>query len=207
MITRQARYLMPKKQKRVNREAMQWNTTRVVKVLRKLIFKNYDFLGVTERMEESLAVMVLLWDLEPRDVVVLNSKSAGGYDDGGHNKTCKIISKAPNKKNMTRYIKDYLEHRHSLWNTDTLLYHAVNTSLDMTIDELGRERVNQMVETIRELQQVAHDQCLKEAEFPCNQFGVFQPDRAEESCYIQDAGCGYKCVDRVLQNFLSYKSK
>jgi hypothetical protein len=134
---------------------------------------------------------------------VLNSKIAGGYDDGGHNRICKIISKA---KNMTPYIKDYFKNRHSLWNADILLYHAVNASLDMTIDQLGRERVDQMVETLRELQQVATEQCLAEADFPCNKYGVFQPDRAEESCYIQDAGCGYKCVDRVLQNY-TFESK
>ena len=43
--------------------------------IREKIFMQYDFIGVTERMAESLAVMTLLWDLQPSDIVVLNATS------------------------------------------------------------------------------------------------------------------------------------
>jgi hypothetical protein len=150
-------------------------------------------------MEESLAVMVLLWGLQPQDVVVLSSKRSGGYDDGGFNRTCKTIPKAPAQSSWTTPLQEYFATRHPLWNADTLLYHVVNASLELTMDALGRERVQAMAQTIRRMQQVAHEACLERAFFPCSANGTFQPELAETSCYVQDAGCGHKCVDRVLQ--------
>jgi hypothetical protein len=60
MIARQARYLIPFKEEKLKREVVHRNPTRTLFLLRNLIVQNYDFLGVTKRMEESLAVMVLL---------------------------------------------------------------------------------------------------------------------------------------------------
>lgn len=195
---RQTRYLVPAK----TSPAPLWpvhelkkNRTEVVMYMKDEIFVNYDFIGLTERMTESLAVMVLLWDLQPEDVIVLNSKRSGGFDDGGgHNHTCTVIPKAV----MTPELEEYFEYRHSLWNADVLLYHAANASLEMTIDSLGRDRVQNMAQTIERLQNIAQEKCLDEAKFPCSPDGVYQPKLAEQSCYVQDAGCGHECVDRVL---------
>jgi hypothetical protein len=198
---RQTRYLVPKKGRALlwPRHELRKNATEVLLYLNQTVLQNYDFLGVTERMAESLAVMVLLWDLQPHDVVVLSSKRSGGYDDGGFNDTCTAIPKAPPPSPM---VQEYFASRHSIWNADVLLYHVVNASLDLTIDQLGRERVETMAEHIQDLQRVAQEQCLDQANFPCSPEGTFQPELAADSCYVQDSGCGYKCVDQVLSEYI-----
>lgn len=174
------------------------NQTAVIRKLKAQIFENYDFLGLTERMTESLACMVLLWDLHPQDVIVLSAKRSGGYDDGGfQGGMCIKIPKVPP---FTPKFKDYLENRHSIWNSDSLLYHAANASLEMTIEALGRDRVQTMTRHIEHLQQIAEDQCQELAHFPCSPEGIFQPLLSAESCYVQDSGCGYECVHRNLAN-------
>jgi hypothetical protein len=197
---RQTRYLVRAKTSRAPLwplHELKRNRTDLVMYMKDEIFVNYDFIGLTERMTESLAVIVLLWeDLQPQDVIVLNSKRSGGFDDGGNNQTCTAIPKA----DMTPELQEYFEYRHQLWNADVLLYHAANASLQMTIDSLGRERVQQMAQIIEALQQTAQERCLDEANFPCSPEGVYQPELAETSCYVQDAGCGHDCVDRVLSS-------
>jgi hypothetical protein len=58
------------------------------------ILKHYDFVGLTERMTESLAVMTLLWDLDPTDVIVFAAKQSGSYDTGGWRNRCIMTQKA-----------------------------------------------------------------------------------------------------------------
>ncbi len=65
--------------------------------LRTKLFEKYDFIGLVERMMESLAILTLLWDLDPTDVIVLSSKHANGdgYDGGGYKKTCFKMESPP----------------------------------------------------------------------------------------------------------------
>lgn len=200
---RQTRYLVPTKGQKSHaplwpRNEMRKNATQVIEYMREAIIDNYDFIGMTERMTDSLAVMVLLWDLRAQDVVVLNSKRSGGYDDGGHNDTCTSIPKAV----RTPELEEYFQNRHSYWNADVLLYHAVNASLEQTIDALGRDKVQAVAIKIQRYQEYAQKRCEEEAIYPCSPEGVFQPTLAEKSCYVQDAGCGHACVDRVLTELL-----
>jgi hypothetical protein len=75
---RQTRYfLVPPKGRALlwPRNGLRKNATEVLLYWNQTVLQNYDFLGVTECMAESHAVMVLLWDLQPHDVVVLSSKN------------------------------------------------------------------------------------------------------------------------------------
>ncbi|KAL3918744.1 MAG: hypothetical protein SGILL_004089, partial [Bacillariaceae sp.] len=114
------------------------------------VMQQYNFIGLVERMEESLAVMKLLWNLEVGDLIVLSAKQSGGYDDGRHQNTCVKIVKPddyfhrdPKGQQLYDRIQTYVEvdYRHN--NLDYQLYQAVNASLDMTIDQLGRDVVDQ----------------------------------------------------------------
>lgn len=174
------------------------NRTKAIQIMKNQIFDFFDFIGMTERMSESLACMVLLWGLRPQDVIVLNAKRSGGYDDGGgDNNTCTKIPKAPPNDEL---LQDYFTNRFPLFNGDVLLYHTVNASLELTMDVLGRDRVQNMAKYIEELQSLAQSQCEDQAYFPCSPDGIFQPHLAKQSCYVQDSGCGYQCVQRVLAN-------
>jgi hypothetical protein len=57
------------------------------------IMRQYDFIAVTERMDESLVAMSMLLHLPLADILYLKAKSSGGFDDGGHG-FCVVIQKS-----------------------------------------------------------------------------------------------------------------
>mmetsp|Transcript_61709 Transcript_61709/g.177659 ORF Transcript_61709/g.177659 Transcript_61709/m.177659 type:complete len:460 (+) Transcript_61709:156-1535(+) len=182
-----------------------WNSPNITSFLRREIMEKFDFIGVTERMTESLAVLTLLWDLDPTDVIVLGAKQATGdaYDDGKYKSTCFKLVPAPKKDSdippkMAQYLNSP---NHTEGNLDFLLYAAVNRTLDNTIHKLGPERVRERGDLISKLQSMAEKECQEKAVFPCSSDGVRQRARAKWSCYVNDSGCGHKCVDAVLSQY------
>ena len=169
------------------------------------IIKYYDFIGITERMNESLATMILLWKLNVADVIVLSAKRSGGYDDGGYKGRCTQIQKPSSDITTSTILQDYVRNGNfSNYNADMLLYDAVNRSLDLTIEKVGgNAKVQSVVKLIEELQSVAETQCQREAVFPCSENGKIQKEKAKESCYVQDAGCGHQCVTKVLSEYIA----
>jgi hypothetical protein len=57
------------------------------------ILLDYDFLAITERLDESAVVLAMLLDLPLGDVLYLSAKGQGGYDDGGFHNQCTRIQK------------------------------------------------------------------------------------------------------------------
>jgi hypothetical protein len=179
-----------------NPKALSTKTKNPFKDIREYVMDAYDFIGLLERKEESLALMKILWGLETEDLIVLSAKQAGGYDDGMFNKTCTKIQKP---ENLTAGFQSFLTSGFPRGNHDYALYAIVNRSLDKTIDYLGRGRVQKEVQRIRAMQAIAEQKCQGEAIFPCSSNGTRQVERSQRSCYKTDAGCGHKCVDQVVQ--------
>jgi hypothetical protein len=162
--------------------------------VKKYVLDFYDFVAVVERMEESLVVMKILFDLEFRDVIVLSAKQSGGYDFGGLDNACVKIPKAL----TTPEVDKYLTHNFTKDNYDFILYAAANRSLDLTIDELGRRRVETEVREYRMLMKSVEQHCRSKAVFPCSAEGRWQRKASLTSCFAQDSGCGNKCVQQIL---------
>jgi Galactose-3-O-sulfotransferase len=160
------------------------------------LLKEYDFIAVAERWEESLAVMTILWELKIQDVIVLSSKTKGGYDDGKFQKRCHKIP----EPQLSPAVQDYLQSKHFEQNLDVALYAAANASLDRTIHALGRTKVEFRVKILHWLQQKAEKSCMDVAVYPCTSEGVLQRAAAAQSCYIDDSGCGHDCVDVALRD-------
>jgi hypothetical protein len=203
---RQVRYLIPHKgstNKLWPKHELRQDLHQVLHQIQVGILDNYDFLGVTERMEESLACLVILFQLHPGDVIVLPSKRSGGYDDAGHNQTCTRIPKAI----RTPAVEHYLSHKFVQYNADVLLYHVVNASLDRTIAAIGLTKVQEMVQEIQYLQRLAEQRCQDVAHFPCSENGTLQLTLSEQSCYVQDAGCGHACVDAVMEKYRRHEEQ
>jgi hypothetical protein len=131
--------------------------------IREYVMDAYDFIGLLERKEESLASMKILWGLETEDLIALSAKQAGGYDGGGFNNTCVKIQKP---ENITDNIQRFLASEFRRGNLDYALYAIVNRSLDKTIDYLGRDRVQEEVQRIRAMQAIAEQKCQGEAISP-----------------------------------------
>ena len=91
------------------------------------IINGYDFLAVTERMEESLVVLAMLAQIPLTDVVIFSSKLAGGYDGGTSKMGCMKIVKKWTTPKIDKYILgDYQKTNKD----DYYLYYAAQRSLD-----------------------------------------------------------------------------
>jgi hypothetical protein len=155
------------------------------------MMKEYDFIGVTERMDESAVLIMMLLDLPMSDILFLSAKGHGGYD-GGSNGRCTYIWPSFVSDGMQSYFEsDEWKER---VNIDLAIYQAVNRSMDLTIERLGRVRFENNLQKFQHAQQVAIDKCLATTKFPCNSAGEF---KYQTDCLWKDSGCGSDCLDEV----------
>lgn len=150
---------------------------------------NYDFVAITERMDESLVVLAMLLQVPLTDLLHLNSKQSGRYDD-----LCKFIQPSFVSPAMQTYFssaewQDRIQYDHAL-------YVAANRSLDMTIQLLGRSEVQANLKRYRSMQVIAERECLPVTVFPCDAQG--RPNRVND-CLRSDLACGLDCLDRVAE--------
>jgi len=164
----------------------------------------YDFLIVTERMDESLVAMALLLGIDVGDVLVTSSKVAGGryhFAKLPH----EVFKCFPTVKSfVSRGIQSFLgsDEWRAMNYGDYLLHAAANQSLDRTIERLGRDRFDRALAEYRRLRAIEEKQCAPHVKFPCNDHGEPQPELSKRSCYLSfyDFGCGYKCIDKMLKD-------
>ena len=142
------------------------------------IIRDYDFIGITERMDESLVVLQMLLDLETADILYLTAKGHGRFDDGGNNSTCTYVVPSFVSPGMN----DYFESRE--WTDrivgDTHLYKAASISLDMTIDKLGRKAFGKQLAAFKEAKKIVDEKCQDTVVWPCSADGVFH--RRPQGC-------------------------
>jgi Galactose-3-O-sulfotransferase len=152
------------------------------------ILEEYHFIGVVERLEESLVVLKLLLDLEWRDILFLPTN-----DIFAINGTTNCVFHIPmftrifflNNKTWKRRV-----------NGDESLHQAAERSLDLTINNLGRSVIEEQVQRLRELLQLAQDKCFESTTFACSVNG----DRnLLNDCFQDDKGCGYACLDTLAE--------
>ena len=158
------------------------------------VLEDYDFIAVTEQMDESLVVMQMLLGLETTDMLYFAVKTNGGYDDGGTNMGCTYIQKSILTDGMREYLKS------DDWKTrtrsDYMLYEAAKKSLHLTIDHLGRDKFNKNLEDFRQAMVEAKAKCDGLVKFPC------APDGSRNShtdCIWEDSGCGQTCLNDVTK--------
>jgi hypothetical protein len=166
------------------------------------IMKQYDFMAITERFDESMVVLQMLLsehNVTLGDILYFKAKSHGGYDDGGHKGRCTYIQPT----NLTTGMKEFLSSEEYLernkW--DQAFYDAANRSLDVTIDRLGRADVERKVGLYRGAQKIVQEKCQSRAKFPCTSDGMKRQPR-DTNCMFMDSGCAYECIDEVVSNDL-----
>ena len=171
----------------------QFNRTIDVKESVANILKDYDFIGIMERMDETLVVLSLLLNIPLSDVLYLKAKGNGGFDDGRFRKKCVYIVPPYVSPTMEAYFAS------PSWKTriraDDYLYRLANKSLDMTIEALGKDLVARTVEEYKQLRSFAEQECADKVQYPCTSGGA----RLEHvpGCLWQDSGCGNPCLDKV----------
>ena len=156
------------------------------------ILSEYDFFGITERMDESAVALMMLTGATLGDILYLNAKRSGSFDDGAYQNACYFIQPF----RLTPLIRQFIEsdqwQEATKW--DNLLYAAANRSLDLTIERLGKEAFKEKLTKFRHAQNVAEQKCLAEEVFPCTSTGQLNKD---SSCLWSDSGCGYACLNEV----------
>ena len=157
------------------------------------ILKSYDFIGLSERFDESVVVLSMLLGIPLRDVLYMSSKQSGGYDG-----LCFKIQPSKLTLAMKRHLQsaewqNYVAPEVALWK-------AVNTSLDLTIDRLGRTKVQANVALFQKVLTAVAQRCTNMTKFPCSSEG--EPISPEETdCLVVDMGCGLDCIDGVADAF------
>lgn len=158
------------------------------------ILKEYNFIGLTERMDESMVVLSMLLGIPLRDVLYLSTKQSGGYDDGAYKNKCYKIQRPALTPPMQQHLESaewklYVAPELALWK-------AANKSLDLTMDRLGRKEVGNQVALFRKVLAAVEETCGKTTKFPCTATGIRIPDN-ETDCMLGDMACGVDCIDRV----------
>jgi hypothetical protein len=197
---RQTKYLKPSSKggnQMLDPKNLRHNEQKAGRFISRLL-EHYDFIGLTERMPESLAVMTLLWDLDPTDVIVFAAKQSGSYDTAGWGGKCVMMQKALLTEENRNLL---LSPEYLTGNVDFLLYAAAEASLDRTTQALGADTVQKRTTLIRQLQLLAEERCRSKVVFPCSETGVYQNELALSNCYHSDVGCGYSCVDQVMKEY------
>jgi Sulfotransferase family len=163
------------------------------------IMSGYDFIGISERMDESLVVLMLLLRLKITDIIYLRAKSSGSFDDGAFNNTCIYIVPSFVSPGMKEYFEsqEYVKRSEGDW----MLYEAAKKSLDMTIEMLGQDTFQLYLRQFKAAQKIVQEKCSQNIKYPCSASGVRAPYRRHHDpatdCLWLDSGCGYKCLDRL----------
>jgi hypothetical protein len=203
----QPRYKLQGRERYMNTNQTTRNETatreEIVFWLQNDVMDAYHFIALAERMEESMVVLQLLFQLEPIDMIVLSSKQVGGYDDGAYNKTCFRIQPPVHFPNVDAYLNKEFK----VDNYDFFLHAVVNRSLDLTIDALGRDLVERHVQQHKALHAYASEQCQSQAIFPCSNNGTLQREASSKSCLYGDMGCGYQCVRKALTEYQQHQQQ
>ena len=155
------------------------------------ILKDYDFIGVTERFDESIVVLMLLLDLTLADILYVTAKASGGWDDGEFQNRCFHILPTVKTPEMTAYFNSFEWQVYA--RPEIALHQAANHSLDLTIAQLGRPRVERLVQQLRRAGTIVNERC-RHVRLPCSSTGE---KREETDCLSADMGCGFECLDQV----------
>ena len=171
--------------------------------LSKLVSKSvdeFDFIGVLERLDESLVALQFILGLETRDILYSSTKQSGGHilvksRANNFKGECKFIRKTTTPQAIEEYFVSAEWKRKNMG--DTLLYEAASLGLDRTIKVIGRKKFGQALAQYRRAQGIADIKC--EPTWPCTDEGSVRSSKENVSeCYLWDLGCNYRCLDELV---------
>lgn len=153
------------------------------------ILQDYNFIGVTERFDESLVVLQKLIGVPMGDLLYFSAKVNGDYDD-----LCHRIQPTNVTAEMTAYLASEDWKNKIKW--DEALYKAANVKLERTIEKLGRAGIEKNLATFQSAKKIVGERCQPRAKLPCDEIGV-KRNANETNCLFLDSACAYDCIDEV----------
>lgn len=187
-------------------EGFFWNATQPAKIQKpaaarhfvKTLLRQYDFIGVVERMDESLVALQLLLGLETSDILYMSSRLPSQYTKSGG----KCRKNIDSQTLRSQAVQDYLQSP-TWWAQnygDLMLHRGAIRSLEHTIHEIGYSRFRNAYQDFQDMKRQVLEQCTSTAIFPCSATGVDQQDASKSNCYEEDMGCGHPCMDHIAEN-------
>mmetsp|Transcript_30612 Transcript_30612/g.71764 ORF Transcript_30612/g.71764 Transcript_30612/m.71764 type:complete len:483 (-) Transcript_30612:2380-3828(-) len=160
------------------------------------ILEDYDFIAITERMDESLVVMQMLLNLTTQDILYTRARSGGAWSNGDPRTKRPCIYITPSF--VTPGMKSYFESDEWQYKIrgDLLLYRAASASLDRTIDRLGRAEFDRNLQALKEGLLMAKDNCQGRVRTQCTEGGAWIPFD-NNTCYIWGEACDYECINEL----------
>jgi hypothetical protein len=163
------------------------------------VMGEYDFLGVVERLDETLVALRLLLGVPLSDVLYYSSKVQDGYFARAPGTRCYHLQPSRVSEPMRDFFRTSPEW-HAKVASDVALYRAANRSLDLTIDRLGRDRFQEELERFRRAQEAVRGRCQGKVRLPCSREGELALPVEETGCMVGDVGCGMGCLDEVADD-------
>lgn len=157
------------------------------------ILNEYNFIAITERLDESLVVLKLLLGLDTEDILYMSAKKHGSFTAGPPSHPCVYITPSFLTSGMQHFFQS--EYWQNYIRLDQLLYNAAIKSLDNTIESLGPQRVQEELVLFRKARTYAQERCQERTVYRCNSKGEFVGSNS--TCYFWDIGCGYECLDEI----------
>jgi len=164
----------------------------------KTLLTQYDFIGVVERLDESLVVFQLLMGLETSDILYISSRLWSQYSRTGG----KCIENIDPQTLRSFDVREYLQSP-TWWAQnygDRVLHQAASYSLDLTIQQIGAEYFREAYIYFQQMKKEVIDTC--QPIFPCSKTGIDQWEESKTDCYEYDIGCGYSCMDDIADRAL-----
>lgn len=190
----QFKALQPESTKIYMEQLQQMNDTDLYQVIQETI-DDFDFLGLVERMDESLVLLSFMLDLPVTDFLYLDAKLGGEkiyFRKEGKCRRCGY--KRPLLPGMQAHIES--KQFADAMRVDNMIYDAVNRSIDRTIENvIGRERFDASVLEFQEAKAAVDKHCADKIFTKCGD-GV-GANVTLSKCYHLDIGCGYECVDEL----------
>jgi hypothetical protein len=157
------------------------------------ILNQYNFIAITERLDESLVVLKLLLGLDTEDILYMSAKKHGSFTAGPPSHPCVYITPSFLTSGMQHFFQS--EYWQSYIRLDQLLYNAAIQSLDNTIESLGHQKVQEELVLFRKARAYAQERCQERTVYRCNSKGEFVGSNS--TCYFWDIGCGYECLNEI----------
>lgn len=179
---------------RVWKQTRKYGNNFVVHNVIRDILEDYDLIAIMERMDESLVVLQMLFNLTTKEILYTRARSAGAFSNGYAERPCFYILPSFKSPGMEKFLGSDEWQRQI--GPDIEFYKAAHKSLDHTIDALGRENVEENLKKLRAALQLAAKNCEGRVRTMCSAGGAVIKPR-NTTCYYWGEGCDHDCIDEL----------
>lgn len=158
------------------------------------ILEDYNFIAIMERMDESLVVLQMLFNLTTKEILYTRARSGGTFSNGFKDRPCFYILPTFKSPGMKKFLASDEWNEHVA--PDVEFFKAAHKSLDRTIEALGRQEFNHRLVVFKDALKVAATNCAGRVRTMCSASGeVIRP--VNTTCYIWGEGCDHDCIDEL----------